>query len=156
MKNKNRKWLWISITAIVLLALLIAFGKNKDEGTKVSVEKVATHTITETVTASGKIYPETEVKISPEVSGEIIELNINEGDSVAKGQLLVKITHDELKDLMGGVAVVSYGVLLFEDDNSIILASTLGDNAAFAGEFCILKGTIKEIKTIDKIKKKEV
>jgi len=91
MKNKNRKWLWISITAIVLLALLIAFGKNKDEGTKVSVEKVATHTITETVTASGKIYPETEVKISPEVSGEIIELNINEGDSVAKGQLLVKI-----------------------------------------------------------------
>lgn len=91
MKNKNRKWLWISITAIVLLALLIAFGKNKDEGIKVSVEKVATHTITETVTASGKIYPETEVKISPEVSGEIIELNINEGDSVAKGQLLVKI-----------------------------------------------------------------
>jgi HlyD family secretion protein len=91
MKNKNRKWLWISISAIVLLALLIAFGKNNDDGTKVSVEKVATHTITETVTASGKIYPETEVKISPEVSGEIIELNINEGDSVAKGQLLVKI-----------------------------------------------------------------
>jgi HlyD family secretion protein len=91
MKNKNRKWLWISISAIVLLALLIAFGKNKDDGTKVSVEKVGTHTITETVTASGKIYPETEVKISPEVSGEIIELNINEGDSVAKGQLLVKI-----------------------------------------------------------------
>jgi HlyD family secretion protein len=91
MKNKKRKWLWISISAIILLALLIAFGKNNDEGTKVTVEKVATHTITETVTASGKIYPETEVKISPEVSGEIIELNINEGDSVAKGQLLVKI-----------------------------------------------------------------
>jgi HlyD family secretion protein len=91
MKSKNRKWLWISISAIVLLALLIAFGKNNDDGTKVSVEKVGTHTITETVTASGKIYPETEVKISPEVSGEIIELNIEEGDSVAKGQLLVKI-----------------------------------------------------------------
>jgi HlyD family secretion protein len=91
MKNKKRKWLWTSISAIILLALLIAFGKNNDEGTKVTVEKVATHTITETVTASGKIYPETEVKISPEVSGEIIELNINEGDSVAKGQLLVKI-----------------------------------------------------------------
>jgi HlyD family secretion protein len=91
MKNKKRKWLWISISAIILVSLLIAFGKNNDEGTKVTVEKVATHTITETVTASGKIYPETEVKISPEVSGEIIELNINEGDSVAKGQLLVKI-----------------------------------------------------------------
>lgn len=91
MKNKNRKWLWIGISAIVLLVLLIAFGKNKDEGTKVAIEKVGAHTITETVTASGKIYPETEVKISPEVSGEIIELNIEEGDSVAKGQLLVKI-----------------------------------------------------------------
>jgi HlyD family secretion protein len=52
---------------------------------------VALHTITETVTASGKIYPETEVKLSPEVSGEIIELTIKEGDSVRKGQLLVRI-----------------------------------------------------------------
>ena len=91
MKNKNRKWIWIGISAVVLLILLIGFGKNNDTGTKVAVEKVSTHTITETVTASGKIYPETEVKISPEVSGEIIELNIEEGDSVAKGQLLVKI-----------------------------------------------------------------
>jgi len=49
------------------------------------------HTITETVAASGKIYPETEVKISPEVSGEIIELNVAEGDSVYKGELLVRI-----------------------------------------------------------------
>lgn len=91
MKKKNRKWLWIGIGAVVLLILLIVFGKSEDEGTKVVVEKISTHTITETVTASGKIYPETEVKISPEVSGEIIELNVAEGDSVAKGQLLVKI-----------------------------------------------------------------
>lgn len=91
MKKKNRKWLWISIAAVVLLVLLIVFGKRDDEGTKVAIEKISTHTITETVTASGKIYPETEVKISPEVSGEIIELNVEEGDSVVKGQLLVKI-----------------------------------------------------------------
>lgn len=91
MKKKNRKWLWISISAVVLLILLITLGKNDDEGTKVAVEKTTNHTITESVTASGKIYPETEVKISPEVSGEIIELNVEEGDSVVKGQLLVKI-----------------------------------------------------------------
>jgi len=91
MKQKNKKWLWIGLFAAVLLILLIAFGKNDDDGIKITVEKAGTHTITETVTASGKIYPETEVKISPEVSGEIIELNIEEGDSVAKGQLLVRI-----------------------------------------------------------------
>lgn len=91
MKKKNRKWLWIGIGAVLLLVLLIAFGKKDDDGTKVAIEKAAPQTITETVTASGKIYPETEVKISPEVSGEIIELNVEEGDSVVKGQLLVKI-----------------------------------------------------------------
>lgn len=76
----------------MLLIVLIIIGKNKgDNGTKVAVEKAAAHTITETVTASGKIYPETEVKISPEVSGEIIELTVEEGDSVHRGELLVKI-----------------------------------------------------------------
>lgn len=91
MSFKNRKWLWISIAAVVLLILLIVIGKTKDEGVKVSVEAAASNTLTETVTASGKIYPETEVKLSPEVSGEIIELNVAEGDSVAQGTLLVRI-----------------------------------------------------------------
>ena len=83
---------WIIGGFVGLLIILIIIGKSKgDKGTKVAVEKVALHTITETVTASGKIYPETEVKLSPEVSGEIIELPIKEGDSVRKGQLLVRI-----------------------------------------------------------------
>lgn len=92
MKKKNKKWLWITIIAVVALILLIMMGKSgADDGVKIAVEKVASHTIIETVTASGKIYPETEVKISPEVSGEIIDLPVEEGDSVSKGQLLVKI-----------------------------------------------------------------
>lgn len=75
-----------------MLVTLIIIGKStSNKGVKVAVEKTTTHTITETVTASGKIYPETEVKISPEVSGEIIELTVEEGDSVQKGQLLVRI-----------------------------------------------------------------
>lgn len=89
----KKKTLWWIIGGFVgLLIILIVVGKLKgNDGIKVAVEKAAAHTITETVTASGKIYPETEVKISPEVSGEIIELNIEEGDSVTKGKVLVKI-----------------------------------------------------------------
>ncbi|XZF14879.1 efflux RND transporter periplasmic adaptor subunit [Chitinophagaceae bacterium MMS25-I14] len=89
--KKKTLW-WIIGGFVVLLIILIAVGKgNSNDATKVAVEKAASHTITETVTASGKIYPETEVKISPEVSGEITELTVEEGDSVRKGQLLVKI-----------------------------------------------------------------
>jgi HlyD family secretion protein len=88
---KKKVW-WIIIISLVLIVILVIIGKNSgDEGTKVAVEKAARHTITETVTASGKIYPETEVKIAPEVSGEVTLLNIQEGDSVKKGDLLVKI-----------------------------------------------------------------
>lgn len=90
MKKKTLWWL-IGGGVVVLLIVIIAGKSGGEEGVKVAVEKTARHTITETVTASGKIYPETEVKISPEVSGEITELTIEEGDSVHKGQLLVKI-----------------------------------------------------------------
>ncbi len=76
----------------MLLVILVIIGKRVGgDETKVAIEKAARHTITETVTASGKIYPETEVKIAPEVSGEITLLNIQEGDSVKKGDVLVKI-----------------------------------------------------------------
>ena len=89
--KKKTLW-WIIGGGIALLIIIIMIGKaNSDNGTKVAVEKASQHTITETVTASGKIYPETEVKISPEVSGEIIELNVEEGDSVSKGELMVRI-----------------------------------------------------------------
>ncbi|MBS1773888.1 MAG: efflux RND transporter periplasmic adaptor subunit [Bacteroidetes bacterium] len=89
--KKKTLW-WIIIGGVALLIILILIGKaNSNDGTKVAIEKVAPHTVIETVTATGKIYPETEVKISPEVSGEIIELPIQEGDSVHKGELLVHI-----------------------------------------------------------------
>ncbi|RYD57853.1 MAG: HlyD family efflux transporter periplasmic adaptor subunit [Sphingobacteriales bacterium] len=90
MKKKTLWWI-VGGCVAALVVLLIIVKNNKKTGTKVAVEKTATHTITESVTASGKIYPETEVKISPEVSGEIIELHIQEGDSVSKGNLLVRI-----------------------------------------------------------------
>jgi len=89
--KKKTLW-WIIIGCVLFLIIIIIVAKSTgDEGTKVAVEKAAKHTITETVSASGKIYPETEVKIAPEVSGEITDLRIQEGDSVHKGDVLVKI-----------------------------------------------------------------
>ena len=80
---------------IVALAGLKAAGVfGKDEGTKVTAEKAQLRTITEIVNASGKIYPEIEVKISPDISGEITELTVQEGDSVRKGQVLARIYAD--------------------------------------------------------------
>ena len=80
---------------IILMVVLKKAGViGKDEGTKVSTEKVVKRTITETVNVSGKVYPEVEVKVSPDISGEIVELNVEEGDSVRKGQVLARIYAD--------------------------------------------------------------
>jgi HlyD family secretion protein len=93
---KNNNLLKILAAAVVLLLILAVVGKKagwfgKEVTTKVAIEKVAVNPIIEAVTANGKIQPETEVKISPDVSGEIVELNVKEGDFVQKGTLLFKI-----------------------------------------------------------------
>src|SRR5580765_125466 len=94
----NKKLLWIIVGLVVVVILLVVLKKagalGKEEGIKVSAEKAAKRTIIETVTASGKIYPEIEVKVSPDISGEIVELNVKEGDSVVKGQVLARIYAD--------------------------------------------------------------
>lgn len=94
----NKKLIWISVSVIALIAVLIGLKKagviGKEEGTEVTTEKVQLRTITESVNASGKVYPEIEVKVSPDISGEIVNLFVEEGDSVKKGQLLAKIYAD--------------------------------------------------------------
>ncbi len=95
----KKKLLWIFISVAVLIVLLVLLKKGgvigKDEEVKVSAEKAIRRDITEIVTASGKVYPEKEVKISPDISGEVVELKVvQEGDSVKKGQELVKINPD--------------------------------------------------------------
>ena len=94
----NKKLKWIIISLVILIVLLVILKKTgvlgKDEGIKVTAEKVEKRTIVETVNASGKIFPEVEVKLSPDISGEIVELEVAEGDSVKKGEVLAKIYGD--------------------------------------------------------------
>lgn len=96
----DKKWIWVLVVLVVAIGTLFGLKKagviGKDEGTKVSVEKASFRSITEVVTASGKVYPEVEVKISPDVSGEIVELTVMEGDSVRRGQLLARVYADIL------------------------------------------------------------
>ena len=91
---KNNKLLYI-LGIVTIAALIAAFfvAKNRKNNSakEVELQTVASRTIIQTVTASGKIYPEEEVKISSDVSGEIIDLYVKEGDVVKKGQLLARI-----------------------------------------------------------------
>jgi len=95
-KNKLLRWLIIIVVGLIVFAIIgrkagwIGGEKKK----QVAVEKATLRTIIETVSASGKIQPEVEIKISPDVSGEIVELNVKEGNRVTKGQLLAKILPD--------------------------------------------------------------
>lgn len=94
----NKKLLWIIIGVLLLIGTLFGLKKagliGKEEGIKVTTEKVQARTIIETVNASGKVYPEVEVKVSSDISGEIIELTVEEGDSVTKGQMIARIFAD--------------------------------------------------------------
>jgi HlyD family secretion protein len=92
--NKKLKWGLIIGGVVVAVAVAKATIFKKDDREKVVVEAVEKRTIVETVNASGKVYPEVEVKISPDISGEITELNVQEGDSVKKGQVLARIYAD--------------------------------------------------------------
>ena len=95
-RKGNRKGLiFLLIGLIVLLVAGMIFkNSNKEDGERVMVEKVTNRTIKEQVSASGRVFPEIEVKISSDVSGEIVELYVEEGDSVIQGQLLAKIDPD--------------------------------------------------------------
>ncbi len=100
-KRKKRTLLYVLIGVFVLLiAAAVYKAKQKPKGEEVTVEKVEKRTIKETVSASGKIFPETEVKISSDVSGEIIALYVKEGDSVTAGQILAKIRPDEYQSAL--------------------------------------------------------
>lgn len=100
-KKKSRKRLYLALGGLALLIVLGAVAANKNRGQEkpvgITTEKAVVKTITHVVTATGKVQPETEVKISPEVAGELIEIAVKEGETVKKGQLLVRIKPDFYK-----------------------------------------------------------
>lgn len=101
MAKKKNTTRYIIIGAIVLVVFAIAGNKlgwfGKGEVVQVATEKAAIKEVVAIVSASGKVQPEAEVKLSSEVSGEIVQLAVREGDFVKKGQLLCKIRPDILE-----------------------------------------------------------
>lgn len=91
--KKSFKWI-IGAAVIIIVVLVIVGRKNKGKGIEVTSQLVTKGTITEVIPANGKIKPVVEVKISPDVSGEIVELNFKEGDYIKRGELIIKIKQD--------------------------------------------------------------
>lgn len=94
-RKKSKRWLIITIILAVIVLLIV--GKKlftPEELLEVTVEKPQTREIVELISANGRVQPVVEVKISPDVSGEIVELLIKEGDYVNKGELMLKIKPD--------------------------------------------------------------
>lgn len=95
-KSKKKLFIFGGLGLLVLILVVVALaGGSKENIILVQTEKVEKRTITQTVTATGKIDPEFKVVITPEVTGEIISLPVKEGDFVKKGQLLIKIKGDQ-------------------------------------------------------------
>src|SRR5437773_9250557 len=97
-----RRW-YIIVGVLILLWIVVStiLGK-REKPIPVTTEKAIRKTILQTVSATGKVQPEVEVKISPEVAGEIIELPVVDGMAVKKGDLLIKIKPDSYKALVEG------------------------------------------------------
>lgn len=105
-KRRNNNWIvWLLLILVITFVIFAFVGKRmgwigSDGSTKVSVENAALRTIIETVKANGKIYPSVEVKISPDVSGEVRKLTIEEGAMVSKGDLLAVIDADVYRSMV--------------------------------------------------------
>jgi len=94
-KKKSNKVIYILVGVfVVLLIAAVVFQKNQKKEISVEIAHPKRRTIVEKISASGMVQPVTEVKLAPDVAGEIINLNVEEGDSVTKGMLLVKIRPD--------------------------------------------------------------
>lgn len=95
-KRSRKKLYWILSILLIAIAAIVtmAMAKKREQPILITTDKAFRKTITQLVTATGKIQPEIEVKISPEVSGEIIEMPVKEGQIVRKGQLLLRIKPD--------------------------------------------------------------
>ncbi|PWJ60666.1 HlyD family secretion protein [Dyadobacter jejuensis] len=127
-KSSNQTW-WIAAGVVVVLIAGLFGAKQagligKPASSEVEFATVSSVDIIERVSASGRVQPEVEVKLSPDVSGEIISLNVAEGDSVQKGQLLLKIRPDNYESLMARAqAAVNSSKASYEQSKSMVAQS---------------------------------
>ena len=98
--RRKKQIIYGSIGLIVLCIVASIIWSKREKPIPVTTEKAIRKTIVQTVSATGKVQPETEVKISPEVAGEIIELPVQDGKTVKKGDLLVRIKPDSYKAMV--------------------------------------------------------
>ncbi len=133
---KSNRIIWISVSVLAVLLIVAVVGKKKGwigkgETLQVAVDKVAKRSLIETVTASGKINPHTEVKLSSEVSGEVIQLNVKEGDSVKRGQLLAVVNPSiyEAVVTQADASVNQFKANLASAKATVIQAQAAQDNA---------------------------
>ena len=104
-KGSNNRLIWVLITVVAIILVFAVVGKKagligQPKTLEVQVAEASKIKIVEKVSASGVVQPVTEVKLSPDVAGEIIELNVEEGDFVHQGMLLVKIRPDNLQSAL--------------------------------------------------------
>src|SRR5213083_2102287 len=100
-RARRKRYILFGTVGVVLLLIIISvIASKREKPIPVTTERAIRKTIMQTVSATGKVQPETEVKISPEVAGEIIELPVEDGKAVMKGDLLVKIKPDSYKALL--------------------------------------------------------
>ena len=98
----KKKIIIISITILIVVAVVVSLsiGKNGDEALEVQTQPVKRNKVVQTVTATGKIQPKTQVKISADVAGKIKRLDVKEGDWVEKGQFLVELDREKYEAMV--------------------------------------------------------
>lgn len=138
--NKTWKWILIGIVGLVILAFAAKLLSNKNgEGLKVTAEIVKRTTIIESVSASGKIYPELEVKVGTGLSGEVTDLYVKEGDSVTKGQVLARILTESTRNAVPRITGNDYSSLLQSFQNpSPSRATNISVKAPISGTISML------------------
>jgi len=130
-KKKKKPWWrrWYTIVGLLLVLWIIVSSilGRREKPIPVTTEKAVRKTILQTVSATGKVQPEVEVKISPEVAGEIIELPVEDGMAVKKGDLLIKIKPDSYKALVEGQEAAISGARAVNLQQKATLAKTESD-----------------------------
>jgi len=122
-----RRWYIILGVLVVLWIIVSSILGRREKPIPVTTEKAVRKTILQTVSATGKVQPEVEVKISPEVAGEIIELPVEDGMAIKKGDLLIKIKPDSYKALLEGQEAAISGARAINLQQKATLAKTEQD-----------------------------